>query len=152
MQKRAITAADAGTTGRAVRCHTPPARASFGPKDVAIASTHLARSFLLAASLLSLGVLLGCTTTSPRAEGSSTEHRHQIDAGIDATLPRLYEAAPESRQLVAKAASVLVFPSVLGVSFGVGVEHGDGALRVGSKTAGYYTTTTGSALFSPTPV
>lgn len=105
------------------------------------------RSAFLAASLWSLASLLGCTTTSPRAAGSSTEQRDQIDAGIDATLPRLYDAAPESRQLVAKAAGVLVFPSVLGVSFGVGVEHGDGALRVGSKTADYYTTTTGSVGF-----
>lgn len=101
-------------------------------------------SAFLAVALLSLISLPGCTTTSPRSTGSSAEHRHQIDAGIDATLPRLYEAAPESQQLVSKAAGVLVFPSVLGVSFGVGVEHGDGALRVGNTTAGYYTTTTGS--------
>ncbi len=105
------------------------------------------RSAVLVVSLLSLVSFLGCTTTSPRSTGSSAEHRHQIDAGVDAALPRLYEAASESRQLVSKAAGVLIFPSVLGVSFGVGVEHGDGALRVGNRTAGYYTTTTGSLGF-----
>jgi lipid-binding SYLF domain-containing protein len=93
---------------------------------------------------LVLASLAGCTTTPLHDTGSSAAHRHQIDAGVDATLPRLYEASPPSRQLVERAAGVLVFPSVLEVSLGVGVEHGDGALRIAGKTVGYYATTSGS--------
>jgi lipid-binding SYLF domain-containing protein len=89
----------------------------------------------------------GCTTTGWRDTGSATEQRKHIDAGVDATLSRLYEAAPESRQLVAQAAGVLVFPSVLSVGFGVGAEHGNGALRVAGRTGGYYETTAGSLGF-----
>jgi lipid-binding SYLF domain-containing protein len=93
---------------------------------------------------LVLAFLAGCTTTAPHDTGSSAAHRHEIDAGVNATLPRLYEAAPASRQLVERAVGVLVFPSVLEVSLGVGVEHGDGALRIAGKSVGYYATTSGS--------
>ncbi len=93
---------------------------------------------------VTLAAAAGCTTTSSHDTGSSVEHRHEINSGVNATLPRLYQSAPESRQLVERAAGILVFPSVLGVSLGVGVEHGEGALRVADKTVGYYTTTSGS--------
>jgi lipid-binding SYLF domain-containing protein len=89
----------------------------------------------------------GCTTTGSRDRGSRAAERTSIDAGVDSTLSRLYDSAPESRQLVARAAGVLVFPSVLSVSFGVGAEHGNGALRVRGKTVGYYDTTAGSIGF-----
>jgi lipid-binding SYLF domain-containing protein len=94
---------------------------------------------------------VGCTTTGSRDNVNPVAQRTDIDAGIDVTLSRLYESAPESRQLVARAAGVLVFPSVLSVSFGVGAEHGDGALRVDGKTVGYYKTTAGSFGFQAEP-
>jgi lipid-binding SYLF domain-containing protein len=102
------------------------------------------RCACFAAALLILSCFSGCTTTSPRDTGSSAAQRSEIDAGVNATFPRLYQSVPASRQLVERAAGVLVFPSVLAVSLGVGVEHGDGALRVSGKTAGYYATTSGS--------
>jgi lipid-binding SYLF domain-containing protein len=39
---------------------------------------------------------------------------------------------------------VLVFPSVLEVGFIVGGQYGEGALRVGGATVGYYSTVSGS--------
>lgn len=39
---------------------------------------------------------------------------------------------------------VLVFPSVLAAGFGVGGQYGEGSLRVGGRTVGYYSTATGS--------
>jgi len=93
---------------------------------------------------VTLAAVAGCTTTSSHDTGNSADHRHEINSGVTATLPRLYQSAPESRQLVERAVGILVFPSVLGVSLGVGVEHGDGALRVSDKTVAYYETTSGS--------
>ncbi|HLX24299.1 MAG TPA: YSC84-related protein [Usitatibacter sp.] len=86
----------------------------------------------------------GCTTTGPHDSGSYAAKNSSIDAGVDQTLSRLYEAAPQSREMVARAAGVLVFPSVLNVGLIVGGEHGDGALRVNGATVDYYKTTGGS--------
>lgn len=101
--------------------------------------------FVLAA--VACAALVGCTTTSPGEKGSSAERSKEIDAGVDSTLSRLRESSPDSRQLIERAAGVLVFPAVLSVSFGVGAEHGDGALRVSRKTVGYYSTSSGSIGF-----
>jgi lipid-binding SYLF domain-containing protein len=90
---------------------------------------------------------VGCTTTGWHEKGNPVAQRTDINAGVDATLSRLYDSAPQSRQLVARAAGVLVFPSVLSLSFGVGAEHGEGALRVAGRSVAYYDTTAGSVGF-----
>ena len=85
-----------------------------------------------------------CTTTGPSAKADTAVANDQIEANVDATLSRLYEAAPASRQLVERAAGVLVFPSVLNVGLVVGGEHGKGVLRVGGRTVEQYAHTGGS--------
>jgi lipid-binding SYLF domain-containing protein len=94
----------------------------------------------------SLG-LAGCTTTSPKSASSTAGNagkRQSINADVDSTLARLYSTANGSRELVAKARGVLVFPSVIQAGFWVGGQYGEGALRVGGQTAGYYSTAGGS--------
>jgi lipid-binding SYLF domain-containing protein len=59
-------------------------------------------------------------------------------------MSRLYATVKGSRELVAKANGVLVFPAVLQVGFVVGGQYGEGALRVGGKSVGYYSTVSGS--------
>jgi lipid-binding SYLF domain-containing protein len=98
---------------------------------------------VLAAALAAAG-LGACTTTGPHDTGGAYAKRDKVEAGVDETLARLYTAAPSSRELVQRAAGVLVFPSVLNVGLIVGGEHGDGALRVGGRTVEYYSTTGGS--------
>jgi lipid-binding SYLF domain-containing protein len=88
--------------------------------------------------------LAACTTTLPREQQTSVERRDDINTRADAALNRLYEVAPNSRQLVSQAAGVLVFPRVLGASVVVGAEHGDGVLRVKGQNKGYYSTSSGS--------
>ncbi|MDY7547684.1 YSC84-related protein [Glaciimonas sp. CA11.2] len=90
-------------------------------------------------------VLAGCTTTSPSdANADPGKRRRQIDTSIDTTMARLYTAAPHARELVSKANGVLVFPSVIAAGFGIGGQYGEGALRVGNKTDGYYSTASAS--------
>lgn len=48
---------------------------------------------------------------------------------------------------LAQASGYLVFPRVIKVGIGIGGETGEGALRVGGKTAGYYRTSSGSIGF-----
>ena len=105
------------------------------------------RSILKFRLLLVVLAVAGCTTTGLHDSGSSVARREDVDAGVEQTLSRLNAAAPAARQLVDRAAGVLVFPSVLSISFVVGAQHGDGALRVHGKTVGYYDTTGGSLGF-----
>jgi lipid-binding SYLF domain-containing protein len=106
------------------------------------------REFILtAASLTASGLVLGgcaatATTTataSGTSQNASSDKRHdEINAGIDATLPRLYSTVRGSRELVAKANGVLVFPSVIAAGLGIGGQYGEGALRVHNETVDYY--------------
>jgi lipid-binding SYLF domain-containing protein len=93
---------------------------------------------------IACAALVGCTTTGPDVRANPAVARQEISKGIDATLSRLYQAAPGSQQLVSRAAGVLVFPDVKSASFVVGAKHGDGALRVKGERSGYYSITGGS--------
>ncbi|MFP3802699.1 YSC84-related protein, partial [Paraburkholderia sp. SIMBA_027] len=49
-----------------------------------------------------------------------------------------------SRELASKAQGILVFPDVKKAAFIAGAEYGEGALRVGGTTVGYYSTAAAS--------
>ncbi|MBJ9924841.1 YSC84-related protein [Burkholderia cenocepacia] len=99
---------------------------------------------LKAAAALIVGslALTGCTTTPDKPDNAATNasKRQSIDASVDATLSRMYSTVKGSRELVAKSRGVLVFPEVLQAGFIVGGQSGNGALRVGGSTVGYYNT------------
>ena len=110
--------------------------------------TNLIPRTLIAAAVASVGLALAaCTTTLPQNQQSNVEKRTDTDQRADAALKRLYEVAPNSRELVNQAKGVLIFPRVLAGSFIVGAEHGEGVLRVGGQNRGYFTTTSGSIGF-----
>ncbi|MEM5386011.1 YSC84-related protein [Paraburkholderia phymatum] len=107
------------------------------------------RNFILkSTAALAFGslALAGCTTTKSSGESAATDmsKRQSIDASVDGTMSRLYTSVSGSRELVSKARGVLVFPSVLQVGFVVGGQYGEGALRVGGHSVGYYSTVSGS--------
>jgi len=107
------------------------------------------RNFMLkTTAALAFGglVLAGCTTTSGTPDNAATNlsKRQSIDASVDGTMSRLFQTVPGSRELVSKARGLLVFPSVLQAGFIVGGQYGEGALRVGGSTVGYYSTVSGS--------
>ncbi len=108
------------------------------------------RQFITGSSaMLATGALAlaGCTTTPPgtgNTQADNTEKRANINAGVDATLARLYSTVHGSQELVAKSRGVLVFPSVIAAGFWFGAQYGEGALRVGGQTTGYYSTLGGS--------
>jgi len=110
----------------------------------------LRRAGIAAAAIGAAGLLFaGCTTTTPSksSAASTSDQRQSLNSAANATLSRLYEDAPQSKELVARAKGVLVFPDVLSGSFIIGAEHGKGVLRVGGANAGYYSTTAGSIGF-----
>lgn len=103
------------------------------------------RQFLYATATAGLLVAAGCTTTNPETGDSSpAAKRSRIDSGVNETLNRLYASVNGSRELANKARGILVFPSVINAGFIVGGEYGEGALREGGRTTGYYSTASGS--------
>ena len=62
----------------------------------------------------------------------------EIEAETDLALARLAREAPVAEKLMADAAGILVFPSIIKGGFGIGGQYGEGALRKGGKTTAYY--------------
>ena len=71
----------------------------------------------------------------------------EIDADIAETLKVFAEQVDGSEVFLNQAAGYLVFPRVIKIGFGVGGEGGDGALRIGGASSGYYRTVSGSIGF-----
>jgi lipid-binding SYLF domain-containing protein len=84
--------------------------------------------------LITALALLGGNT--PSKGGSARE----INAGVNATLARFYGYVPGARELGARATAILVFPTIVKAGFWFGGEYGEGAMRIGARTAGYYNT------------
>jgi lipid-binding SYLF domain-containing protein len=110
------------------------------------------RHFMITAAIgIYAGVtgLSGCagTATTNRGKDARTDadkRRMQIDQDADSALGRLYTSTKGSRELAAKASGVLVFPSVIAAGLVIGGQHGNGTLRIGGKTSGYYSLTSAS--------
>jgi lipid-binding SYLF domain-containing protein len=100
------------------------------------------RRDILALSAATL--VVGCSTTSPSDNADPASRRKEIDAATDAALNELNTSTPGARDLVAKARGVLVFPRVTSAGFIVGGTYGQGALRKGGRSAGYYSVGAGS--------
>lgn len=61
-----------------------------------------------------------------------------IDQNSTAALEKLYATSPSAKLLGEKAKGILIFPGILKGGFIVGGQWGEGALRKGGKTVGYY--------------
>jgi lipid-binding SYLF domain-containing protein len=70
-----------------------------------------------------------------------------IDAEVKEAMATLYKESSAAQDLGAKAAGILVFPSVVKGGVGIGGEYGEGALLIKGKTVGYYSTASGSIGF-----
>jgi lipid-binding SYLF domain-containing protein len=68
----------------------------------------------------------------------------KIDRDARAALNRLYQVAPETRAVLARAQGILVFPAIYKAGIGLGAEVGKGALLRGGKNSGYYRLVSGS--------
>lgn len=76
-----------------------------------------------------------------RAEAGQAD---AIDAAVDETLREFFWQVRGGKELVGKAAGVLVFPKVYKAGIGIGGEFGEGALRRRGKTEDYYNTISAS--------
>lgn len=89
-----------------------------------------------------LMLVAGCTTTT--GAGDPVSRRVALESSVDDALNSLFQQVEGSRELVAQARGVLVFPNVLEAGFMFAASRGQGALRVGGETASFHATTSGS--------
>jgi lipid-binding SYLF domain-containing protein len=68
----------------------------------------------------------------------------ELDQSVATALHNLYAQNAAARALGAKAKAILVFPDIRKGAFVVGAQWGYGALRKGTRTAGYYRTAAAS--------
>ncbi|HEX4583252.1 MAG TPA: YSC84-related protein [Burkholderiaceae bacterium] len=100
-------------------------------------NSRLLRSLLCIVFFSSMGA---GTAFAADSQGGSDAKRAQITADTQAALARLYSSTKGSRELVAKARGVLVFPSVLSGGIGIGGQYGQGELLINGQPAGFYST------------
>ena len=68
----------------------------------------------------------------------------KIEKRSNEALQTFQDEVNGSEVFLSQAAGYLVFPRVIKVGMGLGAETGEGVLRVGGQTVGYYRTTAGS--------
>jgi lipid-binding SYLF domain-containing protein len=68
----------------------------------------------------------------------------ELNRDAAAALQALYAKTPAAKKLGERARGILVFPSIIKAGFIVGGQYGEGALREGGKTVGYYNTVAAS--------
>ena len=68
----------------------------------------------------------------------------ELNKKVDAAMAQLTSSTPAAAQLAKTAKGILMFPSVKKGGFIVGGQYGEGALRIGGATQGYYKTTAAS--------
>ncbi len=95
--------------------------------------------------LASWSLLVVATTLSACASLEWSAAR--LDEEADKTLRVFNEEIDDADLFLRQASGYLVFPRVIKAGLGVGAETGEGVLRVGGQTVGYYRTTSGSIGF-----
>jgi lipid-binding SYLF domain-containing protein len=101
-------------------------------KNIMIRTMQMSMLLLLAAFVIAF----------PQMSQAATAGK--IDHKVDSALKTLYKTTPAAKNLAKVAKGILVFPDVVKGGVIVGGQYGEGALRVGGKTAGYYKTVAAS--------
>ncbi len=72
----------------------------------------------------------------------------EINASVNAALNRFYKQVDGAKEFAAQAKALLVMPNVTKAGFFAGGQYGEGALKAGGKTQGYYNLIAGSFGFT----
>ncbi len=94
-------------------------------------------------SILFITLALG-TICLAGAVPATAAGKAEIDRSVDSAMKKLYSKYPAAKELAKNAKAILVFPQIVKGGFLVGGLYGEGALRKGSKTMGYYNTVAAS--------
>jgi len=82
------------------------------------------------------------------AQYSEAKTAGEINASVNAALNRFYKQVDGAKEFASQAKALLVMPNVTKAGFLAGGQYGEGALKVGGKTQGYYNLVAGSFGFT----
>jgi len=100
---------------------------------------RLLKQTAAACALAALPVLSACSTTA-----TSPASQADISASSSQALNKLIRENPAAAAISRQSRAVLVFPSMVKAGLVFGGAYGEGELRKGGQTSGYYTSFTGS--------
>jgi lipid-binding SYLF domain-containing protein len=83
-------------------------------------------------------VLLAAASLAIAANPAEAASASQISRNASRALSKLYATHPGAAALGKRAVAILVFPTIVKAGLLIGGQTGDGALRVGGRTVGYY--------------
>jgi lipid-binding SYLF domain-containing protein len=96
----------------------------------------------------SIRVLIWITIISILFSGGAiAKTAREIDVSVDVAIERFYKQVKGAKEFVKSSKGMLVMPNVIKGALIVGGEYGEGALRIGGETVGYYNTISGSIGF-----
>ena len=78
---------------------------------------------------------------------TQADSKVEIDPYVDEALKQFQKETAAGAQLAAQSKGMLVFPKVYKAGIGIGGEYGEGVLKVGGSTVGYYNTAAASIGF-----
>lgn len=93
--------------------------------------------------IVAIIAISGAITTCAEAKTAN-----EINVSVNEAMNRFYKQVDGAKEFMAQAKAVLVMPNVTKAGFFAGGQYGEGALRVGGKTAGYYNLVAGSFGFT----
>lgn len=102
----------------------------------------------LFATVLSVFLGLSLAVSGALAQSTFNKSAVQIDSDADKTLQRFYKEVNGAKEFASAAKAMLIMSGVSKAGFVVGGTYGQGALRIGGKTAGYYNLVAGSYGFT----
>jgi len=82
--------------------------------------------------------LIGYLAGAALATAAFADTAAEIDAKVDLALASLLDESETAAALAERAVGILVFPDIVKGGIIVGGEYGEGALRQGGVTTGYY--------------
>lgn len=92
-------------------------------------------------SRLTLALVAAMMAVAGVAQAASKE---KIERRTNEALAEFRSEIGGADEVLARAKGVLVFPLIRKAGIGIGGEYGEGALRIGGKTAAYYSTAAAS--------
>lgn len=94
---------------------------------------------------VTFALLMSFITVTNYAEAKTAK---EINVSVNEAMNRFYKQVDGAKEFMAQAKAVLVMPNVTKAGFFAGGQYGEGALRVGGKTTGFYNLVAGSYGFT----
>jgi lipid-binding SYLF domain-containing protein len=92
-------------------------------------------------------LLFACLLICALPKVAKADTAKEIDVSVDVSLEKFIQDVKGAKEFLQASKGVLVFPKVYKAGFWFGGEYGEGALRIGGKTADYYNIAAGSLGF-----